>query len=149
MDGFQRKLPAHPSKSLQRPQQRFTLVASQEPHLFAGPLGSEREVSGQMTTCPHCQKRVDLRTLSHHGLFESYRTCPACGGTFQVDPKTKKLQLLWLALLFTSLALTIVLYLKGTGWLLPACIIYLLLGAVTYWGNRRLHLVAANPKESR
>ena len=102
-----------------------------------------------MTTCPHCEEAIELRTLPHHGLFVSYRTCPICAEMFDVDPKTKKLQALWLILLLISLALTIFLYLQGTAWLFPACITYLVLGALLYWGNRRVYLVPADPENSR
>ena len=102
-----------------------------------------------MTTCPHCQETIELRTLPHHGLFESYRTCPTCEGTFDVDPKTKRMQAVWLAVLLVSLALTILLYLRGIEWLVPASVSYLMLGALLYWGNRRMYLVPANPKNQR
>jgi len=97
-------------------------------------------------SCPHCQVSVDIRSLRHQGMFKSYRICPNCQGPFEVDAKTKRRQALFIVLAMVSLTLTILVYYRGDGWLLPACISYLLLAVLIYWGNKKVYFVPANPR---
>lgn len=97
-------------------------------------------------SCPHCQVSVDISSLPHQGMFKSYRICPNCQGLFEVDAKTKQRQAVFIVLILVSLALTILLYFSGAGWLLPACICYLLIAVLIYWGNKKVYFVPANPR---
>jgi len=97
-------------------------------------------------SCPHCQVPVDIRSLRYQGMFKSYRICPNCQGLFEVDAKTKQRQALFIVLALVSLALTILLYYRGTGWLFPACVSYVLLAVLIYWGNVKVYFVPADPK---
>ena len=94
-----------------------------------------------MLTCPHCNIEICMRELSHPGLFENYRVCPNCQGKFTPDSKTKYRQAIFIVVAVVSLIITIMLYLDGTQWLIPAMISYLILGLQIYWGNRHMFLV--------
>lgn len=102
-----------------------------------------------MLECPHCDVLIVLRELKHQGMFESYRICPNCSGFFEVDPQTKVRQAIFIVLALFSLALTLLLYFRGTDWLLAACFSYVLLGVLIYWGNRKVYLVPAQPNDQR
>lgn len=95
-----------------------------------------------MPNCPHCQVDIVLRQLQHQGMWKNYRVCPACGGQFTVDAKTRQRQALALVLALVALVLTGLLYFRGAHWLTSALIIYAVLAAVIYRGNQQLYLVA-------
>ena len=94
-----------------------------------------------MRTCPHCKIEIRIRELPHQGLFENFRVCPDCGGRFTVDTETKYRQAAFIFILLLSLAFTVLLYFRGTAWLIPALVSYVLLGTIVYWGNRQLFYV--------
>jgi len=94
-----------------------------------------------MTTCPHCSLEIRLRELRYQGLFKSFRICPNCGGSFTVDTDTKYRQAIFIFIALIALAFTILLYFRGSDWLFPALISYVILGLLIYWGNKKLFLV--------
>jgi transposase-like protein len=99
-----------------------------------------------MLTCPHCHDKIVVRNLRHQGMFKSYRVCPNCGGHFTVDTKTKQRQAAFIIIALVALAFTLLLYLQGTSWLLPALIVYVVLGALIYWGNKQVYFVPAQKR---
>ena len=99
-----------------------------------------------MQTCPHCKREIRLKELPHHGLFNSFRTCPGCGGRFTVDSGTKYRQAAFILIALISLAYTILLYFRGLNWLIPALLSYVVLGILIYWGNRKVFLVPYEKK---
>ena len=101
-----------------------------------------------MTTCPHCSIEIRLRELRHQGLLKNFRICPNCGGSFTVDTNTKYRQAIFLFIALVSLAFTTLLYFKGSPWLTPALVSYVILGLLIYWGNKKLYLVPY-PKDER
>jgi hypothetical protein len=94
-----------------------------------------------MRTCPHCNIEIRIRELPHQGLFESFRVCPDCGGSFTIDTDTKYRQAAFIFILLISLGFTVLLYFRGTAWLIPALVSYVVLGLFIYWGNRQLFFV--------
>ena len=94
-----------------------------------------------MRTCPHCNIQIRIQQLPHQGLFESFRVCPGCGGSFTVDTDTKYRQAAFIFILLISLGFTVLLYFRGTAWLIPAFVSYVVLGLILYWGNRQLFYV--------
>jgi uncharacterized paraquat-inducible protein A len=94
-----------------------------------------------MRTCPQCNIEIRIRELPHQGLFESFRVCPRCGGRFTVDTNTTYRQAAFIFILLLSLAFTVLLYFRGTAWLIPALVSYVVLGLFIYWGNRQLFFV--------
>jgi hypothetical protein len=94
-----------------------------------------------MRTCPHCNTEIRIRELPHQGFFESFRICPNCGGSFSVDTRTKYRQAALIFILLVSLVFSILLYFRGTAWLIPALVSYFVLGLIVYWGNRKLFYV--------
>lgn len=94
-----------------------------------------------MTTCPNCSIEIRLRELRHESLFGSFRVCPNCGASFQVDTDTKYRQAAFIIILILSLAFTILLYYGNRQWLIPALVSYVVLGLLIYWGNRKVFLV--------
>ena len=94
-----------------------------------------------MQTCPHCNQEIRIRELPHPGFFANYRICPGCGGSFTVDPATKRRQAMLIVLLMVVLILTLLLYFDGTLWLIPAIVSYIILGLLLYWGNKKLFFV--------
>jgi len=98
--------------------------------------------------CPHCQADIDLRALPHQGWFESYRVCPNCAQRFDTDRRTKQRQLLCLIVAVFSLAFTMLLYFRGSVWLLAACTTYVLLGALIYRGNAQMKLVPYRSRQT-
>ena len=94
-----------------------------------------------MTTCPHCSLEIRLRELPHQGFFKSFRICPDCGGSFTVDTDTKYRQAVCLFIAIISLVVTMLLYFRGTEWLIPAVLSYVILGLIIYWGNKRMYLI--------
>jgi len=97
-----------------------------------------------MQRCPHCSEEIRIRELPHPDLVRNYRICPHCGGSFTVDPDSKRRQAVFLVITLISLVVTLLLYFAGTAWLIPAVISYILAGAVLYWGNRKVYLVPYN-----
>ena len=94
-----------------------------------------------MRTCPHCNIEIRIRELPHQGLFYSFKVCPDCGGSFTVDTYTKYRQAAFIFVLFISLGFTLLLYFRGTGWMIPALVSYVVLALIIYWGNRQLFFV--------
>lgn len=94
-----------------------------------------------MQHCPHCHSVIQIRQLPHPGLFKNYRVCPACAGLFTVDRDTKIRQALFIAVALISLGFTLLLYFDDPGWLLPAISSYVALGALLYWGNKKVLFV--------
>jgi CXXC-20-CXXC protein len=94
-----------------------------------------------MRTCPHCNTEIRIRELPYQGFFESFRICPNCGGSFSVDTRTKYRQAALIFILLVSLMFTILLYFRGTAWLILALVSYFILGLIIYWGNRKLFYV--------
>jgi len=92
-------------------------------------------------TCPHCSHEIRIRELPYQGLFKGYRICPDCGGSFTADSDTKYRQAFFIFIAIISLALTMLLYFRGTEWLIPAIAINVVLGLIIYWGNKRMFLV--------
>lgn len=74
-------------------------------------------------------------------MLVSYRICPACNQAFEVDPKTKRRQAVFIVLALVSLVLTVLMYVDDTKWLPYALLSYVLLGAVIYYGNKRVFFV--------
>jgi hypothetical protein len=74
-------------------------------------------------------------------FFESFRVCPGCGGSFTVDTNSKYTQAAFILILFISLAFSVLLYFRGTGWLIPALVSYVVFGLLIYWGNNKLFYV--------
>jgi uncharacterized protein (DUF983 family) len=94
-----------------------------------------------MHICPHCSFEIHLKELPYQGFAKSHRRCSECGGYFTADAKTKRRQALFLFILIISTALTILLYLNGTKWLIPATISYVICGTIFYIGNKRIFFV--------
>ena len=94
-----------------------------------------------MLNCPHCHVDVRLNEIPHPGFFKDYRICPNCGGRFTPDPQTKRSQAKALVVAIVALVLTVLLYVDGTGWLIPSLVSYGVLGLIVYRGNRRIYLV--------
>ena len=94
-----------------------------------------------MKECPHCSTEINIKELPHQGLFESYRICPNCDGYFTVDKNTKYRQALFIIILVISAAFSIFLYLGDARWLIPAITSYIAIGALMYWGNKKMFYV--------
>jgi ribosomal protein S27AE len=94
-----------------------------------------------MQTCPHCSTEIILRELPHQGLFENFRICPKCGGSFTADSDTKLRQAMFIIIALVSLAFTVFLYFGSGKWLVPALASYVVLGLLVFWGNRKMFLV--------
>ncbi len=94
-----------------------------------------------MPECPHCRKIIDGKDLRDQFSFKRYRLCPSCGSPFTVDLATRYRQAIGLVIALISLALTMGLYFKGTDWLFPAILSYIVLGLYIYWGNKRVLFV--------
>lgn len=94
-----------------------------------------------MKICPHCKVEIRVRELPHQGLFNTYRICPDCGGSFTVDRDTKYRQAACLIIALISLVFTMLLYYKNEEWLIPALASYVSLGLIIYWGNRKLYFI--------
>jgi hypothetical protein len=73
--------------------------------------------------------------------------CPNCAGKFTVDARTKRRQAVCLVIALVSLAFTMLLYFQGSQWLIPALASYVVLGALVYWGNKRVLLVRHGDRE--
>jgi len=97
-----------------------------------------------MPECTHCKTEVDGKDLRDQSLIKTYRLCPHCGNSFTVDKVTRHLQIIGIVLALFSLALTLLLYFKGTDWLIPAVTSYVLLGILIYIGNKRVAFVPYN-----
>lgn len=82
-----------------------------------------------------------MRELPHQGLFKNFRICPNCKGSFTPDINTKYRQAKFIFILIISLVISLLLYLDGTRWLIPAFFSYVILGIILYWGNKRMFLV--------
>ena len=94
-----------------------------------------------MQECPHCNEEIQIRELPHPGLFANFRVCRKCGGSFTVDPDSKRRQVLFIVVLLVSLVFSVFLYFGGTDWLIPALASYIVLTALLYCGNKKLFLV--------
>ncbi len=91
--------------------------------------------------CPHCTAELKINELPHQGLWESFRVCPECGGLFTADPDSKYRQALLIVVLLISLVFTLLLYYENESWLIPALASYVALGALLYWGNKKIYFV--------
>lgn len=58
-----------------------------------------------------------------------------------VDAKTKRRQAAFILVAIIALVLTVLLYQQGAYWLTPALIVYGVLAALVYRGNRQVYLV--------
>lgn len=94
-----------------------------------------------MPACPHCSASIDLRKIKHQGLLVSYRICPMCGQKFEVDPKTKRRQAVFIILALISLVLTILMHGNVSQWFPFAAFSYVLLIGTIYYGNKRVFFV--------
>jgi hypothetical protein len=94
-----------------------------------------------MPECPHCKKVIDGNDLRDQFSIKSYRLCPSCDNPFTVDPATRYRQVIGLVIALISLAITLCLYFRGTDWLIPAIISYIILGLYIWWGNKRVEFV--------
>ena len=72
-----------------------------------------------MLMCPYCNYEIQMRKLSHQGLFKTHRICPNCDGSFTPDPDTKKRQAIFIIILIISLIFTLLLYFRNIEWLIP------------------------------
>jgi len=100
-----------------------------------------------MRTCPHCNIEIRIRELPHQGLFESFRVCPGCRGRFTVDTETRYRQAAFIFILLLSLVFTVLLYFRGTEWLIPALVSYVVLGIIMYWGTGQMFFVPYEKEE--
>lgn len=75
-------------------------------------------------------------------MFKNFRLCPECGGKFTVDADTKYRQAAFIVIALISLAFTLMLYFGDTEWLIPALVSYVVLGALIYWGNKKVFFIA-------
>ena len=89
-------------------------------------LRSENKIL--MLKCPHCNCEIQLKKLPHQGFLNSFRVCPSCKGKFTVDKSTKHRQAIFIVISLISLAFTILMYFKGTDWLIPSVTSYIILG---------------------
>ena len=94
-----------------------------------------------MRACPHCKQVIEGKDLQAQISFKRYRTCPSCAQPFTVDVSTKYRQVIGLLIALISLTLTLGLFYRGTDWLIPAIISYIILGLLIYWGNKRVIFV--------
>lgn len=94
-----------------------------------------------MLTCPHCHHEIQINELPHPGFFKNFRVCPDCNGSFTPDTNTKYLQAVCILISIISLVITLLLYFKGTQWLIPAILSYAGFGLIVYLGNKRIYLV--------
>ena len=94
-----------------------------------------------MQRCPHCNIDICIRELKYQGFFKGFRICPNCKGCFTVDPKTQYRQAVFIIIAIISLVLTILLYFKGSKWLIPALVSYVILAILIYWGNKKVFFV--------
>jgi uncharacterized paraquat-inducible protein A len=99
-----------------------------------------------MLKCPHCNVDIRMPELKHPGLFKNFRICPKCSFRFTVDDDTKSRQMVAIIIMCISLLFTLLLYYRGNQWLTPALISYATLGAIIYWGNKKVKLVPYHPK---
>ena len=102
-----------------------------------------------MLICPHCNQEVCIRKIPHPGFFKDYRICPNCDGKFTPDRDTKYHQAICIVIALVSTAMTIILYLGDTDWLIPAIVSYIILGLIIYRGNKRIYLVPYKNKEQK
>ena len=94
-----------------------------------------------MKTCSHCKMEITIKELPHQGLFDSYRICPQCGGSFTVDTDTKYRQFYFIIIILISLIFTLFLYFDSNDWLLPVIISYIVFVALLYWGDKKVYYV--------
>ncbi len=94
-----------------------------------------------MLTCPHCSHEIRITELPYQGFFKSFRICPNCEGCFTADTDTKYRQAICIFIAIISLAITMLLYFRGTEWLAPAIVSYVILGLLIYRGNKRIFFV--------
>ncbi len=106
----------------------------------------------EMPACPYCNEPVDLRAIKHQGMFSAHRICPTCNQPFEVDPKTKQRQAVFIVLALLSLVLTILMYADVRKWVAYAISSYLALAVLIYYANGKVYLVKSerpgqSPKE--
>jgi len=94
-----------------------------------------------MKTCPHCNTEIIIKELPHQGLFDSYRICPQCGGSFMPDPDTKYRQFYFIIITLISFVFTLLLYFDGNAWFVSAIISYIVFAVLLYWGNKKVFYV--------
>ena len=105
-----------------------------------------RQGSLSMNTCPHCSIEIHLKEIPYQGVFKNFRICPACGGSFTPDTHTKRRQAAFIFISVISLAMTLLLYFRGTEWLIPAIVSYVIGGGILYIGNTKLYFVPYQKK---
>ena len=101
-----------------------------------------------MPECPHCKQVIEGKDLQDQISFKRYRSCPSCAQPITVDVSTKYRQAIGILIAFISLALTFGLFYRGTDWLIPAIISYIILGLFIYWGDKRVVFVPYNKDQN-
>ena len=106
-----------------------------------------------MPECPHCRQVIDGKDIRDSLSIKPYRPCPSCARPFTVDVSTKYRQAVALAIALISLAFTLGWFFRGTGWLIPAIISYIILAVFLYLANKRVVFVPyekdQNPSKGR
>ena len=64
-----------------------------------------------------------------------------------MDVKTKYRQAILLLVAAVSMVFTILLYYRGSEWLIPALVSYAIFGLIFYWGNKAVFLVPYPPND--
>ncbi len=95
----------------------------------------------KMPECPHCRQVIGGKDLRNQFSFKPYRPCPSCARPFTVDASTKYRQAIGLVIALISLVLTLGLFFRGTDWLTPAIISYIILVLFLHWGNKHVVFV--------
>ena len=91
--------------------------------------------------CPWCDS--DMRGASLLSLYtlKPYRTCPDCKAKYTSDPDSRKRQLPIAILCLLVLGLSLAVGAEGSGWLVPAVLSYIALGAYLFYTLSRIRYV--------
>lgn len=77
--------------------------------------------------CPVCGSDMRSRSLFSHDSLKPYRVCPDCNARYTADLTTRKRQVPIIFLVLIALGLTAAASLRGSIWLLPAAVSYIVL----------------------
>ena len=102
-----------------------------------------------MLRCPHCNAEICLQQLPYQGLFANFRICAHCAGGFTVDPETRRRQAVFLIVTLIATVITLLLYIRGTVWLIPALVIYVVWGMIFYRANKLMFLVTYQKNQEK
>jgi len=91
--------------------------------------------------CPWCGSDMRGASLLSHLTLKPYRTCPDCNAKYTSDPNSRKRQLPIAILCLLVLGLSLAVGAKGSGWLVPAVLSYITLGAYLYYSLSRIGYV--------